>query len=128
MQLQSVKTAALSVVRRSVGTVSGYEGEAVPEVPTPADPAHHPVHSLREVAGVSHSQPGATVTRPVVRGAWCDQFVHELVKLRPDLPLRLARTLALLHLSADELPSSAARRYAAEQRGTTPQRGQETHP
>jgi hypothetical protein len=75
---------------------------------------------------VSHSQPGATVTRTVVRNAWRNQFVNELVKLRPDLPLRLARTLALLHLSADEQPSSAARRYDAEQRGTTrPQRGQE---
>jgi hypothetical protein len=53
----------------------------------------------------------------MTRDDWCDQFFDELLKLRPHMGHRLARTLALHHYKPAEHPRDAARQYDKAQRG-----------
>jgi hypothetical protein len=54
------------------------------------------------------------------RDDWLDQFSDELIKLRPHVSHRLARTLALQSYAADAHPRTAARDYDARQRPAAP--------
>ena len=53
----------------------------------------------------------------VDRDRWCDDFVDELIKLRPHVSHKLARTLALHQYDAKEDPRDKARQYDKAQRG-----------
>jgi hypothetical protein len=53
----------------------------------------------------------------VDRDRWCDDFVDELIKLRPHVSHKLARTLALHQYDAKEHPRDKARQYDKAQRG-----------
>jgi hypothetical protein len=56
----------------------------------------------------------------MTRDDWCDQFFDELLKLRPHMGHRLARTLALHQYNAAEHPRDKARQYDKAQRGEPP--------
>jgi hypothetical protein len=56
----------------------------------------------------------------MTRDDWLDQFSDELIKLRPHVSHRLARTLALHAYAADAHPRTAAREYHARQQPATP--------
>jgi hypothetical protein len=49
------------------------------------------------------------------RDAWCDDFGDELIKLRPHISHKLARTMALHHYDARAHPRVAARDYHKRQ-------------
>jgi hypothetical protein len=49
------------------------------------------------------------------RDAWCDDFSDELIKLRPHISHKLARTMALHHYDAKAHPRVAAREYHKRQ-------------
>jgi len=51
------------------------------------------------------------------RDSWCDDFIDELLKLRPHTGHRLARTLALHQYDPKEHPRDRARQYDKAQRG-----------
>jgi len=51
----------------------------------------------------------------MTRDDWLDQFSDELIKLRPHVSHKLARTLALHAYAADAHPRTAAREYHARQ-------------
>jgi len=51
----------------------------------------------------------------VDRDRWCDDFSDELIKLRPHVSGKLARTIALHHFDAKAHPRVAAREYHARQ-------------
>jgi hypothetical protein len=56
----------------------------------------------------------------MTRDEWVDQFVDELVKLRPHLEAsKMARTLALQQYKATEHPRDVARQYDKAQRPQT---------
>jgi hypothetical protein len=52
------------------------------------------------------------------RDAWCDDFSDELIKPRPHVSHKLARTVALHHYGAKAHPRVAAREYDKRQRAT----------
>ncbi|MCW5656203.1 MAG: hypothetical protein KIT60_00745 [Burkholderiaceae bacterium] len=56
----------------------------------------------------------------MTRDDWLDQFSDELIKLRPHVSHRLARTLALQAYAADAHPRTAARDYHARQSAAAP--------
>ena len=56
----------------------------------------------------------------MTRDDWLDQFTDELIKLRPHVSHRLARTLALQAYAADAHPRTAAREYHARQQPAAP--------
>jgi hypothetical protein len=56
----------------------------------------------------------------MTRDDWLDQFSDELIKLRPHVSHRLARTLALQAYAADAHPRTAAREYHARQTPAAP--------
>ncbi len=58
--------------------------------------------------------------RCMTRDDWLDQFSDELIKLRPHVSHKLARTLALQADAADAHPRSAARDYPARQTPAAP--------
>jgi hypothetical protein len=51
----------------------------------------------------------------MTRDDWLDQFTDELIKLRPHVSHKLARTLALQCYGEQEHPRVAAREYHARQ-------------
>lgn len=51
----------------------------------------------------------------MTRDEWLDQFTDELIKLRPHVSHRLARTLALQLYAEQDHPRVAARDYHARQ-------------
>jgi hypothetical protein len=53
------------------------------------------------------------------RDSWCDQFFDELLKLRPHMGHRLARTLALHQYDPAEHPRDKARQYDKARRGAS---------
>ena len=56
----------------------------------------------------------------MTRDEWLDQFSDELIKLRPHVSHKLARTLALHAYSASAHPREAARDYHARQTPAPP--------
>jgi len=56
----------------------------------------------------------------MTRDEWLDQFSDELIKLRPHVSHKLARTLALHAYAADAHPRTAARDYHARQQPAAP--------
>ena len=55
----------------------------------------------------------------MIRDDWCDQFIDELIKIRPHANHRFAKTLAL-HLYSTEHPRTAAREYHKRQEPQSP--------
>jgi hypothetical protein len=53
----------------------------------------------------------------VTRDDWLDQFIDELLKIRPHTGHRLAKTLALHQYNGAEHPREKARQYDKAQRG-----------
>jgi hypothetical protein len=56
----------------------------------------------------------------MTRDDWLDQFSDELIKLRPHVSHKLARTLALNAYAAEAHPRTAARDYHARQQPAPP--------
>jgi hypothetical protein len=62
------------------------------------------------------------------RDAWCDDFSDELIKLRPHISHKLARTMALHHYDAKAHPRVAAREYHKRQEpGSAPKLSAKRH-
>jgi|EndMetStandDraft_4_1072995.scaffolds.fasta_scaffold31171_2 hypothetical protein len=61
-----------------------------------------------------HARPGRILS-DMTRDEWLDQFSDELIKLRPHVSHKLARTLALHAYVAAAHPRTAAREYHARQ-------------
>ena len=56
----------------------------------------------------------------VTRDDWCDDFIDELIKLRPHATHRFAKTLALHQYDPAEHPRDRARQYDKAQRAAAP--------
>ena len=56
----------------------------------------------------------------MTRDDWLDQFSDELIKLRPHVSHKLARTLALHAYASEAHPRTAAREYHARQQPAAP--------
>ena len=54
------------------------------------------------------------------RDSWCDDFVDELIKLRPHVSHKLARTMALHLFDVKEHPRVKAREYHKRQEPSLP--------